>query len=145
MADSWAAGERAAAARREAARRRIDELQQRRAELAAGMPSSPQTVETARRRALESLERVRQAHRDAAARHLDASAAHRRAAALHEQAALLAGDGPGEQHQDEAAAHRAEAAVHDAAARKEQQAEAACTQDWGSINSNAPETSPSGP
>jgi hypothetical protein len=144
MAESGVARERAAAARGESARRRIHELQQRRAELAAGMPCSPQTVEAARLHALDSLERVRQAHRDATARHLEAGAAHRRAAASHEQAALLADDDSGEQHQDAAAAHRAEAAVHDVAARKQQAAEAACTQDCGSINSNAPETLPSG-
>jgi hypothetical protein len=69
--------------------------------------------------ALESLERVRQAHRDAAARHLDAGAAHRRAAALHEQAALVARDRASDDYQDAAARHRAAAAFHDDAARVE--------------------------
>lgn len=141
-AEPGAAGREAAAGRGEAARRRIAELQQRRAELAAGMPSSPETAEQARLHALESLERVLKAHDDAAARHLDAGAAHRRAAATHEQAALQAGDGRGEEHQDAAAIHRAEGAIHDAAAVVE--AEHA-SQVWASINNNAPETPPSGP
>lgn len=141
-AESGAARREAAVDRGEAARRRIGELQQRRAELAAGMPSSPETAEQARLRALESLERAMKAHHHAAARHLDAGAAHRRAAASHEQAALQAGDGSGEEHQDAAAVHRAEAAIHDAAAAVE--AEHA-SQVWAIINSNAPETSPSGP
>lgn len=144
-AEFGAAGQRAAAARGEAARRRIGELQQRRAELAAGIPSSPETVDRARLHALESMERVRQAHRDAAARHLDASVAHRRAAASHEQAALRARDKAGELHQDSAAVHRAAAALHDAAAAIEEEREAACGQARASINSSAPETPPSGP
>jgi hypothetical protein len=150
VAEPGSAGRRAAAARGEAARRRINELQQRRAELAAGMPSSPETAERARLHALESLERVRQAHRDASARHLDAGAAHRRAAASHEQAALVARDRAGEDHQDAAAVHRAAAAIHDAAATVEDEHAAAVSdervaQGWASIKSNAPETPPSGP
>jgi hypothetical protein len=105
-----------AAGRGEAARRRADQLHQRRAELASGGPRNAETAERARLHAVESLERARRAHRDAAARHLDAGAAHRRAAAVHEQAALIAGDGAGEAHQDAAEFHRAEAAMHDAAA-----------------------------
>ena len=135
---------RAAAVRGEVARRRITELQQRRVELAAGMPASAETVEKARLYALESLERVKQAHHDAAARHLDAGVAHRRAAASHEQAALLACDEAVDAHQDAAAVHRAAAAVHEAAAIVEERSEAACGQGWASINSNAPETPPSG-
>jgi hypothetical protein len=150
VAESGSAGRRAAASRGEAARRRIGELQQRRAELAAGMPSSPETVEKARLHARESVRRVRQAHRDASARHLDAGAAHRRAAASHEQAALVARDRASEAHQDAAAVHRAAAAVHDAAASVEEGHAAALDDDrpaqgWASINSNAPETPPSGP
>ncbi len=140
-AEFGAAGQGAAAARGEAALRRIGELQKRRAELAAGMPPSPETVDRARLRALESLERVRKAHRDAAARHLNAGAAHRRAAASHEQAALSARDSATATHQDAAAVHRAEAAVHDAAATLEEE-EAA--QVAASINSNAPDIPPSG-
>lgn len=131
----------AAVGRGEAARRRMGELQQRKAELAAGMPSSLETAEQARLHALESLVRAKKAHHDAAARHLDAGAAHRRAAASHEQAALLAGDGSADEHQDAAAFHRAEAEIHDAAAVVE--AEHA-NQVLASINSNAPETPPSG-
>jgi hypothetical protein len=142
MTAATPAGREAAGSRGEAARRRISELQQRRAELAAGLPSSPELVQQARLHALEALERVRKAHRDAAARHLDAGAAHRRAAASHEQAALVAGERAGEAHQDAAAVHRAAAAFHDAAALVEEEA---CAQAWASINSNAPETPPSGP
>jgi hypothetical protein len=111
-----AAGRDAAAARGEAARRRAGQLQQRRAELASGLPSDAASVERARLHVIESLERAQQAHRDAAARHLGAGEAHRRAAATHEQAAMLAGDGSGEAHQDAAESHRAAAAVHEAAA-----------------------------
>lgn len=141
-AEFRAAGQRAAAARGEAARRRIGELQQRRAELAAGMPPSVEAVDRARQHALESLERVRKAHRDVAARHLDAGAAHRRAAASHEQAALSARDSATALHQDAAAVHRAEAAVHDAAATIEYESAA---QVAASINSNAPDIPPSSP
>ncbi|WIM85866.1 hypothetical protein PT015_13005 [Candidatus Mycobacterium wuenschmannii] len=143
-AESGSAGRRAAAARGEAARRRIGELQQRRAELAAGIPATLESVQQARQHAVESLERVKQAHRDAAARHLDASAAHRRAAASHEQAALRASGKTVEGHQDASAVHRAAAAVHDAAAIVEDEAGEAAGQGWASINSNAPETPPSG-
>jgi hypothetical protein len=103
-------------ARAEAAWRRAGELQQRRSELASGLPSDTGTAERARQHAEESLQRAKRAHRAAAARHLDASAAHRRAAAAHEQAAILAGNGSGEAHQDAAARHRAAAEVHEAAA-----------------------------
>jgi hypothetical protein len=142
MTTAEPAGREAVASRSEAARRRISELQQRRAELAAGLPSSPELAEQARLHALEALERVRQAHRDAAARHLDAGAAHRRAAASHEQAALVARERAGEAHQDAAAIHRAEGAIHDAAAAVEEEA---CAQARASIKSNTPETPPSGP
>ncbi len=119
VVEPGSAGRQAAVARGEAARRRINELQQRRAELADGMRSSAETAAQARLHALESLERVRQAHRDAAARHLDAGAAHRRAAALHEQVALEARNRAGDEHQEAAARHRAAAEIHDAAARVE--------------------------
>ena len=105
-----------AAARAEAARRRVGELQARRQELASGSPSNVETAKRARLHAEESLERARRAHRAVAARHMDASATHRRAAAAHEQAAITAGDGSGDAHQDAAQAHRAAAAQHDAAA-----------------------------
>jgi hypothetical protein len=119
VAEPGSAGRQTAVARGEAARRRVSELRQRRAELAAGIRSNAETAERARVHALESLERVRQAHRDAVARHLDAGAAYRRAAALHEQIALVARDRASEEHQDAAAMHRAAAEVHEAAARVE--------------------------
>lgn len=135
-------GRSAAQVRGEAARRRIDELQQRRAELAAGIPSSAETVRLALRHAHDSLERVRRAYLDAAARHLDAGAAHRRAAASHEQAALFARDPTDESHQDAAAMHRAEAAIHEAAAIVDGEHAA---QVWASINNTAPALPPSRP
>lgn len=109
----------AAVARSEAARMRAAELQQRRFELASGVPPTPETAERARLRAEESLRRARRAHRDAAERHTGAGKAHRQAAAVHEQAALRAGGTAGEAHQDAAAVHRAEATIHDIAAREQ--------------------------
>jgi hypothetical protein len=116
VTEPGATGRDGAAVRGEAARKRAGELQQRRAELASGLPADAATAERARLRAVESLERARRAHRDAAERHLGAGQAHRRAAAVHEQAAMLAGDGEGEAHQDAAELHRAAADKHDAAA-----------------------------
>lgn len=125
-----------AAARAEVARRRAGELQERRQELASGLPATAETAERARLHAEESLQRAMRAHRAVAARHADAGRTHRLAAAAHEQAALLAGDGSGDLHQDAAAAHRAAAAAHDAAALAEMgQAQA---HDCDSINSSAP-------
>lgn len=135
-------GRSAAEIRGEAARCRIDELERRRAELAAGIPSNAETVRLALRHAQESLERVRQAYLSAAARHLDAGAAHRRAAASHEQAALAASNATDESHQDAAAMHRAEAAIHEAAAIVDGEHAA---QVWASINTTAPALPPSRP
>lgn len=55
-----------AASRAEAARVRGAELQRRRAELAAGIGATEESVAMARRRAEESLRRAQQAHREAA-------------------------------------------------------------------------------
>lgn len=52
-----------ATGRGEAARRRAAELEQRRNDLAAGHPATPQTVATARSRADEALRRAERAHR----------------------------------------------------------------------------------
>lgn len=117
---SWTA----AAARAAAANKRADQLRQRRVELASGMPASVDTVERAQKYALESLERAKRAHRDAAVRHLDAGAAHRRAAAIHEQAAVWADDDTADAHQEAAASHRAAASYHEAAAVQEEAASA---------------------
>jgi len=82
VTERGAAGRDAAAARGEAARRRAGQLQQRRAELASGLPSDAETAERARTHALESMERAKRAHRDAAE-------VHRAAAAQHEAAAIV--------------------------------------------------------
>lgn len=106
--------------RGEAARQRADELQQRRADLEAGLPSTAETAETARLRAGESRARSQRAHHAAAQRHRDAGDSHRRSAAAHEQAAMRTGDAVTGAHQDAAERHRAAAAVHDAAAVDQQ-------------------------
>ncbi len=116
-----AAGDRDPATRAEAARRRAQQLQQRRFELASGLPPDAGTLARARAHAEESLQRAKRAHLAAAEGHVHAGAAHRRAAAAHEQAAILAGDGAGEAHQDAAEVHRAAATEHDAAAIEQQQ------------------------
>jgi hypothetical protein len=98
------------------AKARADELQQRRSELARGMPSNPESLLLARQRADEAMNRARLAHAAAAAKHVEAGDAHRRAAAAHEEAAMRAGDNAGAAHQDAAARHRDLAHRHDEAA-----------------------------
>lgn len=105
-----------AGVRGEQARARADELQQRRADLADGHPSTDATVKRAQLRAKEALMRATAAHHSSAQRHVDAGEAHRRAAAAHEQAALLAGNRSGESHQSAAERHRDEADRHEHAA-----------------------------
>jgi hypothetical protein len=109
-------------ARGEQARARADELQQRRADLAKGQPSTEETVKRARLRAEEALARATAAHHASAKRHVDAGVAHRRAAAVHEQAAMLAADGSGDSHQSAAEHHRDEADRHEHAAVDEVEA-----------------------
>jgi hypothetical protein len=112
------------ASRGELARRRANELQHRRQELANGVSPSAKSVEIARHRAVESSQRAIAAHRASAARHLEAGEAHRIAAALHEQAAMRAGDRESEIHQAAAERHRAQAALHERASKVEQGAAA---------------------
>jgi hypothetical protein len=104
------------AARGDRARARAKELEQRRADLADGLPVTEQAVKRAHHRAGEALKRAEEAHHASAQRHIDAGQAHRRAAAAHEQAAMLAGDDSGEAHQDAAEHHRDEATRHERAA-----------------------------
>ncbi|HZX54185.1 MAG TPA: hypothetical protein VFE86_05870 [Ilumatobacteraceae bacterium] len=113
------------AARGDRARARAEELEQRRADLADGLPVTERAVEHAHQRAEEALKRAEEAHHASAQRHIDASRAHRRAAAAHEQAAMLAGDGPGEVYQDAAEHHRDEATRHERAALEQAAAEEA--------------------
>lgn len=113
-----------AAQRAEMARARAHELRQRRADLERGLPADDATVERARRRAVEALERARCAHRACANGHTDARDAHLRAAAAHEQAAVFAGDGEAEFHQDVAEMHREAARRHDEAAAEQREREA---------------------
>ena len=109
-------------ARGERARARVDELQQRLADLANGQRSNAETVKRAKLRADEALTRATAAHHAAARRHVDAGAAHRRAAAAHEQAAMQAGDRSGDSHQSAAERHRDEADRHEHAAVDETEA-----------------------
>jgi hypothetical protein len=111
--------------RGERARARADELQQRRADLAGGQPSTAETVKRARLRADEALTRATAAHHASAQRHVDAGVAHRRAAAAHEQAAMSADDASGDSHQSAAERHRDEADRHEHAAVDEAMAEEA--------------------
>jgi hypothetical protein len=104
------------AARGDRARARAEELEQRRTELADGLPVTEQAVKQAHDRAGEALKRAEEAHYASAQRHIDAGRAHRSAAAAHEQAAMLAGDDSGEAHQAAAEHHRDEATRHERAA-----------------------------
>lgn len=111
--------------RGERARARAQELEERRADLANGLPVTEQAVQRAHLRAEEALKRAEEAHHASAQRHVDAGRAHRRAAAAHEQAAIRAGDGSGDAHQEAAEHHRDEADRHDHAAVDETAAEEA--------------------
>jgi hypothetical protein len=118
-------GDASFADRGDRARARAKELQERRADLAGGLPVTERAVEHAHQRAEEALKRAEEAHHASAQRHIDASRAHRRAAAAHEQAAMLADDGSGEVHQDAAEHHRDEATRHERAALEQAAAEEA--------------------
>jgi hypothetical protein len=111
------------AARGEVARARAKELEQRRADLANGLPVTGHSVQHAQLRAHEALKRAEEAHHASSQRHIDAGRAHRRAAATHEQAAMLADDGSGDSHQQAAEHHRDEAERHEQAAVDEAAAE----------------------
>ena len=107
------------------ARARADELRERSAELVAGIGATVQSVELARLRADQALDRSRNAHHAAADRHSDAGVAHRRAAAAHEQAVIHAcGGSDDDDHQDAAELHRDAARRQDAAATEERDREA---------------------
>ncbi|HTX94172.1 MAG TPA: hypothetical protein VME67_04585 [Mycobacterium sp.] len=80
-------GERAAQVER-----RVKELRQRRAELAAGKRPSPESVNVARDRAADSLRRAKEAHHAAAQRHEELARVHEQTANTYQRAAL-AGNG----------------------------------------------------
>lgn len=109
--DDTAPGDRA-----RAAQKRADELRVRHGELAGGSLVTPQTVQMARDRAEQSLERAKAAHISASKHHHDAENAHLCAAAAHEQAALRADDVHGSRHQEAAERHRGAADKHETAA-----------------------------
>jgi hypothetical protein len=92
-------GERAARAGQ-----RIEQLRQRRAELAAGERSSEDAVDRARRYAQDAMDRAQKAHVAASRGHDEAARAHERAA-NHLQRAAMEGIGDAEQLQDEADEH----------------------------------------
>ncbi len=68
--------------------RRVKELRQRRAELAAGERSSQESVSLARHRAEESLQAAEDAHRAAARRHEELARVHERTANTYQRAAM---------------------------------------------------------
>jgi hypothetical protein len=113
------------ASRGDRARARAEELEQRRADLADGLPVTEQAVKRAHQRDGEALKRAEEAHHASAQRHIDAGRAHRRAGAAHEQAAMLAGDSSDDAHQEAAEHHRDEATRHERAAVDEAAAEKA--------------------
>ncbi|WP_322859842.1 hypothetical protein U8D42_14975 [Mycobacterium europaeum] len=67
---------------------RVKELNQRRAELAAGERPTPESVELAHRRAEESLLRAQAAHHAAAQRHEQLARVHEQTANSYQRAAL---------------------------------------------------------
>jgi hypothetical protein len=90
--------------------RRVKELQQRRAQLAAGEPPSLDSVNVARDRAADSMRRAREAHHAAALRHEELARVHEQTANTYQRAALE-GVGPSD-HLQQAADHHWQAA-HD--------------------------------
>ena len=98
-ADLPSARERAAKAGQ-----RIQQLQRRRRDLAAGRTPSTDSVDQARRHAEAAMERARDAHRVASAGHEAAARAHERAANTLQRAAWQGHDDP-VRLQDEADEH----------------------------------------
>lgn len=92
-------GERAAKAEQ-----RIEQLRERRANLAAGEQPSQDSVDEARRHAEDAMDRAEKAHLAASRGHDDAAQAHERAA-NHLQHAAMLGVGDPDRLQDEADAH----------------------------------------
>ncbi|OBI88618.1 hypothetical protein A9X01_15115 [Mycobacterium asiaticum] len=74
--------------------RRVEELRQRRRELAAGRRPTLESAIFAQQRAEDALERARDAHLAAAHRHEELARVHERTANSYQRAAIRGDDGP---------------------------------------------------
>ncbi|OBK94359.1 hypothetical protein A5645_16505 [Mycobacterium asiaticum] len=74
--------------------RRVEELRQRRAELAAGRRPTLESAILAQQRAEAALERAREAHLAAAHRHEELARIHEQTANIYQRAAIRGDDGP---------------------------------------------------
>jgi hypothetical protein len=99
------AGQSSSSERAAKAQKRVEELNQRRVELAAGEPPSPESVNVARQRAMEAMQRAKAAHHAAAERHDELARLHERMANDYQRAAMRGDDGPPEQLQAKADRH----------------------------------------
>ncbi|OBH47003.1 hypothetical protein [Mycobacterium mantenii] len=88
MAEESGGGRPSLAKRTAKIKKRVQELQQRRGQLAAGERPSPESVDLARHRAEESMRNAKDAHHAAAQRHEELARAHERAANNYQQAAM---------------------------------------------------------
>lgn len=126
MAQAPEGGRPSLAKRTAKIKQRVQELQRRRGELAAGDRPSAEAVDLARHRAEESRRYAKDAHHAAAQRHEELARAHERTANHYQRAAMrfeLQGVDHPEQLQDEADQHWQ--AAHDSRLRGiEQQAQA---------------------
>ncbi|SNT01005.1 hypothetical protein [Rhodococcoides kyotonense] len=102
------------AERGSAAAARARELQQRRVDLGAGKPCTPETARSAQERAELAYDRAARAHLAASVGHHRAAMAHVRAAEVHERA-IAQGFGDIEEHRRAAADHRRAAKENDIA------------------------------
>ena len=84
---------------------RVEELRQRRAQLAAGDRPSVESVNFARQRADEALQRARDAHQSAARRHEELAQVHERTANSYQRAAMHGDDGAPHKLQEKADRH----------------------------------------
>lgn len=104
MAEASPDGRSSPSQRAARVQQRVKELNQRRAELAAGERPTPASVALAHRRAEESLRRAKEAHHAAAQRHEELARVHEQTANSYQRAALQ-GPGPAARLQQAADEH----------------------------------------
>ena len=110
MSEYSAPGQSSPGQRAAQVERRVNELRQRREDLAAGPRPSPESVNVARDRAAESLRRAREAHHAAAQRHEELARVHEQTANTYQRAAM---DGHGSSARLQQAADQHWQAAHD--------------------------------
>lgn len=105
MGEGAVDGASSASERTAKAAQRVEELRRRRAELAAGELPSDESVNFARQRVKDALDRAEDAHRASVQRHEELARVHERTANSYQLAAMRGDDGPPQMLQHKADEH----------------------------------------